>query len=73
MPIDYAEGHMRKRLAPILFDEDDLEAARAQRASPVEPAKPLPRPEPRPQAKACRTRRPCTASTPCSSISRPSF
>ena len=48
MPIDYAEGHMRKRLAPILFDEDDPEAARAQRASPVEPAKPSPRPEPRP-------------------------
>ena len=42
MPIDYAEGHIRKRLAPILFDEDDPEAARAQRASPVEPAKPSP-------------------------------
>ena len=38
----YAEWHMRKRLAPILFDEDDLEAARAQRASAVEPAKPSP-------------------------------
>ena len=38
----YVEWHMRKRLAPILFDEDDPEAARAQRASPVEPAKPSP-------------------------------
>ena len=38
----YAEWHMRKRLAPILFDEDDPEAARAQRASPVEPARPSP-------------------------------
>ena len=38
----HAEWHMRKRLAPILFDEDDPEAARAQRASPVEPAKPSP-------------------------------
>ena len=38
----HAEWHMRKRLAPILFDEGDPEAARAQRASPVEPAKPSP-------------------------------
>ena len=38
----YAEWHMRRRLAPILFDEDDPEAARAQRASPVEQAKPSP-------------------------------
>ena len=30
----YAEWHMRQRLAPILFDKDDPEAARAQRASP---------------------------------------
>ena len=37
-----AEWHMRKRLAPILFDEDDPEAAREQRASPVEQAKPSP-------------------------------
>ena len=70
----HAEWHMRKRLAPILFDKDDPKAARAQRASPVEPAEPSPSArEPRPQAKACRTRRPCTASTPCSPISRPSF
>ena len=33
---------MPRRLAPILFDEDDPEAAKAQRASPVEPAKPSP-------------------------------
>ena len=38
----HAEWHMRKRLAPILFDEDDSDAARAQRASPVEPARPSP-------------------------------
>lgn len=37
----YAEWHMKKLLAPILFDEDDSEAAGAQRASPVVPAKPL--------------------------------
>ena len=34
----HAEWHMRKRLAPILFDEDDPDAARAQRASPDETA-----------------------------------
>ena len=38
----HAEWHMRKRLPPILFEEDDPEAARAQRASPVKPAKPSP-------------------------------
>jgi len=34
----YVEWHMRKALAPILFDDDDLEAAQAQRKSVVEPA-----------------------------------
>ena len=38
----YVEWHMRRRLAPILFDEDDPEAAKARRASPVAPAKPSP-------------------------------
>ena len=36
------EWHMRRRLAPVLFDENDPEAVQAQRASPVEPAKPSP-------------------------------
>ena len=30
----YVEWHMRRRLSPILFDEDNLDTARAQRASP---------------------------------------
>ena len=34
----YVEWHMRRRLAPILFEDDDREGARAQRSSPVEPA-----------------------------------
>ncbi len=38
----HAEWHMRKRLAPILFDEDDPEAARARRTSPVAPTQPSP-------------------------------
>lgn len=35
----YVEWHMREKLAPILFDDDDKEAAAAQRPSPVAPAK----------------------------------
>ncbi len=35
----HVEWHMRRRLAPILFEDDDCEAARARRSSPVEPAK----------------------------------
>ena len=30
--------HMRRRLAPMLFEDDNREAGRSQRASPVEPA-----------------------------------
>ncbi len=35
----YIEWHMRKDLAPLLFDDHDPEAAEAQRPSPVEPAR----------------------------------
>ena len=35
----YVEWHMRRRLAPIPFEDDDRAAARAQRRSPVERAK----------------------------------
>ena len=31
----YVEWHMRQRLAPLLFEDDDREAAQAQRSSPV--------------------------------------
>ena len=34
----YVEWHMRRRLAPLLFEDDDREAARRQRATPVEKA-----------------------------------
>jgi len=39
----YVEWHMRRRLAPLLFEDDDPAAARAQRDSPVEPAQVSPR------------------------------
>ena len=35
----YVEWHMRRRLAPLLFQDDDPAAARAQRDTPVEPAR----------------------------------
>ena len=50
----HVEWHMRRRLAPVLFDEDDPEAAKAQRASPVAPAKP----SPSARSKAARKRAP---------------
>ena len=34
----YVEWHMRRRLAPLLFQDDDPAAARARRDTPVEPA-----------------------------------
>lgn len=34
----YVEWHMRQRLAPVLFEDDDRQQARAKRRSPIEPA-----------------------------------
>jgi transposase len=36
----YLEWHLRKRLAPMLFDDDDPQAAQARRSSVVAPAMP---------------------------------
>lgn len=36
----YVEWHMRRALAPLLFDDDDPAGAGATRSSPVEPARP---------------------------------
>ncbi|WP_420431332.1 IS1634 family transposase [Candidatus Poriferisocius sp.] len=35
----YVEWHMRRRLAPLLFQDDEKEGAREERASPVAPAR----------------------------------
>ena len=35
----HVEWHLRLRLAPMLFEDDDPESARAERASPVQPAR----------------------------------
>ena len=50
----YVEWHMRRALAPLLFDDDDPAAAEAARSSPVAPA----RPSPAARAKAGRKRTP---------------
>ncbi len=36
----HVEWHMRRRLAPMLFEEEDREAARVARSTPVEKARP---------------------------------
>ncbi|MDE0626532.1 MAG: hypothetical protein OXH99_09055 [Bryobacterales bacterium] len=38
MPAYYVEWHLRRRLAPLLFEDGEPEAAAAQRDSPVKPA-----------------------------------
>ena len=50
----YVEWHMRRSLAPLLFDDDDPQAAKASRSSPVAPA----RPSASARAKASRKRTP---------------
>lgn len=50
----YVEWHMRRQLAPILFDDDDRASARAARSSIVAPAQR----SPRAQKKASRKRTP---------------
>jgi len=35
----HVEWHLRRRLAPMLFEDDDREGAAAQRTSPVQPAR----------------------------------
>ena len=43
----YVEWHMRRALAPILFDDDDPQAAEAARQSIVSPAERSPKAEQR--------------------------
>jgi len=47
----YVEWHMRRALAPILFDDDDREAAQAQRRSVVAPAERSPQAQHKAQTK----------------------
>ena len=47
----YVEWHMRQRLAPLLFEDDDRDAARRQRTTPVEKARASPSARRKAQAK----------------------
>jgi len=47
----YVEWHMRQALAPILFDDEDKELAKALRESVVSPAKRSPKAEEKAQTK----------------------
>jgi hypothetical protein len=42
MLADHVEWHLRQALAPLLFHDTDIQAARAQRSSPVEKTDPSP-------------------------------
>ena len=65
----YVEWHMRERLKPILFDDDQLDQVKPARRSRPRNPPPAPRPSapPRSPPKAC----PSTASRPCCAISLP--
>ena len=54
----YVEWHMRQKLAPILFDEDDRATAQAQRDSVVQPAQPSARAQAKAQTKRTEEDRP---------------
>ena len=63
----YGEWHMRRALAPLLFDDHGPAAAEQQRTSVVAPARP--QRWPRPAANGPTTTCPCTASERCSPTS----
>ena len=59
----YVEWHMRQKLAPMLFDDEDKEAALASRPSPVAKAPRSDRRKPRTPANGLKTASQYTAST----------
>ncbi len=65
----YLEWHLRKRLAPLLFEDDDREGATAQRKTPVQKAEGSERAKRKAATKTTETGLPPTACAPCSRIS----
>ena len=57
----YLEWHMRRELAPVLFDDHDRAAAAAQRASPVAPAEVSPAARRKAATKLTETGEPATS------------
>ena len=68
----HVEWHMRRTLAPLLFDDEDPPGAEAARPSVVRPATPSPAARRKAATKRTLQGAPCTASRPCSTIWRPS-
>src|SRR5246127_5543228 len=66
----HVEWHLRQALAPLLFHDTELNAARAERSSPVVSTEPSPR-NPRRRSSAMPMASPSTASTASSTISAP--
>src|SRR5246127_238905 len=66
----HVEWHLRQDLAPLLFHDTELNAARAERSSPVVSTEPSPR-NPRRRSSAMPMASPSTASTASSTISAP--
>ncbi len=71
-PPYYVEWHMRKALAPMLFEDDDRAGGEARRASVVAPAQRSERAEQKARTKRTDDGSRCTASRACSAIWRPS-
>jgi hypothetical protein len=68
----YISWHMQARLAPILFTDDDKQAAQATRTSPVAPAARSQRGLAQAATKHTPATSQCTASSPCSPTWAPS-
>ena len=68
----YLEWHMRQRLAPMLYDDDDKQAAEALRASVVAKAERSPAAVAKQTTGRTADGLPSTASRPCSPTSPPS-
>jgi hypothetical protein len=61
----YLEWHMRRELAPVLFDDHHRAAAMAQRASPVAPAEVSPAAQRKAATKLTETGEPATSFRSC--------
>jgi hypothetical protein len=68
----YVEFHMRRRLAPLLFDEHDHAAAEAERMSIVAPAQRSPAARRKATTRRTEDDWRCTASAACCATSPPS-
>ena len=64
----YVEWHMRQRLKPLLFDDEEPDVAEAARPSVVAPGEVSPSAQDKARRKRTASASVCTASVPCSTI-----